>query len=92
MISASFGCTKISIDEQSFGALNHDVVTTSDSKFGERFCRTRKTAMATALSILAATFAAGFLAEYAIRAWRSHRRRAEYAPKASAFGHPRRAF
>ncbi|WP_156164486.1 hypothetical protein [Bradyrhizobium sp. LTSP885] len=58
--------------------------------------------MATALFILAAMFAAGFLSGYAMRAWRSQKRRARYVmhgayqskPKrqASTFGHPRRAF
>jgi hypothetical protein len=105
---AAFGCTINSTDEQSFGAPNHHVVTSSDSNFNKPKFRTGITAMATALLTLAAAFAAGFFAGYWMRALRSQKRRAHYqmyapyqmssagAPKSNAksstFGHPRRAF
>jgi hypothetical protein len=53
-----------------------------------------------AMLILSLTFVAGFCSGYAARVWRSHKRRARqkmYRPysaesRATAFGHPRRAF
>lgn len=50
--------------------------------------------------ILLSIFFAGFAFGYAVRAWRSHKRRTQYLmyapyqarPQTSTFGHPRRAF
>jgi hypothetical protein len=47
------------------------------------------------LLLQSSIFAAGFIAGYAARSWRSHRRQTQYAtlaPRTSTFGHPRRAF
>jgi hypothetical protein len=57
------------------------------------------TAMLLAL-ILSSIFFAGFGLGYAVRAWRSHKRRTQYLmyapyrsrPQTSTFGHARRAF
>ncbi|KJC62737.1 hypothetical protein UP10_00695 [Bradyrhizobium sp. LTSPM299] len=92
---ASFGCTKNSADEQSFGALNHDVVTTSDCRYqhDELGRRTMLGAL-----ILLTTFFAGFFAGYGARAWRSYKRRmlvhtsGRSRLPSTTFGHARRAF
>ncbi|HET7887562.1 MAG TPA: hypothetical protein VFL62_15165 [Bradyrhizobium sp.] len=47
------------------------------------------------LFLQSSIFVTGFLAGYVICAWRSHRRRAQFAtigPRISMFGHTRRAF
>ncbi|WP_375779961.1 hypothetical protein ACE103_14465 [Bradyrhizobium sp. ma5] len=97
---------KIPAAEHSFGARNHDVVTTPNvNNIGSTWTNV----MLSPVLILAAAFVAGFCSGFATRAWRSRKRRAQYriyapyvAPSAAkssrpeqpvtAFGHMRRAF
>jgi hypothetical protein len=44
------------------------------------------------LFLQSSIFVAGIIVGYAVCVWRSHRRRAQFAPRISMFGHPRRAF
>jgi hypothetical protein len=47
------------------------------------------------LFLQSSIFVAGAIVGYGVCAWRSHRRRAQFAmitPRISMFGHPRRAF